>query len=396
MVVTGLFRHACKTVCVVLVGALLGTGIAYGDEAKQAETEPFAVFHNAYYAYMKFGDYPAALRLSSEWIAAINSRYGNVSHLSERELIARFPMATGTGYTLLTELHDAVDAQIDVLYLMRDFRSASRLLELDLTLGRLKFGQYSPRYVDELAKFTLMAKATGNFEMAVTWTEMRVASLDRMLGKASLPKAGAMVDLAILHADLGQPEKARAVAETALDIFRFFDVAGGAGFRQALSVLARAEQKLGNLAAAENHLLQILDDMAAHGQTNLPEFGVYLGQAARIVQAQGDDDRAVALLEAAIENALMYFPKDRQLAAFRMRRLGDHYRDAGKTELAGISYRHSESWLYANAENYTLQDFRSFKELALNHIRDTSADTRAPAAGQVTNPGRKFDLYIEP
>jgi hypothetical protein len=69
MVVTGLFRHACKTVCVVLVGALLGTGIAYGDEAKQAETEPFAVFHNAYYAYMKFGDYPAALRLSSEWIA---------------------------------------------------------------------------------------------------------------------------------------------------------------------------------------------------------------------------------------------------------------------------------------------------------------------------------------
>ena len=229
MVVTGLFRHACKTVCVVLVGALLGTGIAYGDEAKQAETEPFAVFHNAYYAYMKFGDYPAALRLSSEWIAAINSRYGNVSHLSERELIARFPMATGTGYTLLTELHDAVDAQIDVLYLMRDFRSASRLLELDLTLGRLKFGQYSPRYVDELAKFTLMAKATGNFAMAVTWTEMRVASLDRMLGKASLPKAGAMVDLAILHADLGQPEKARAVAETALDIFRAFDVADGAG-----------------------------------------------------------------------------------------------------------------------------------------------------------------------
>ena len=191
----------------------------------------------------------------------------------------------------------------------------------------------------------LAAWSQGNISLAVETFSAAVASLHA---------AGAFVDelnstalLAEMWTVAGRPSKARELCRRALSASEALGLAAARATADLHVALAELELDAGDLAAAEQHLAAA--EPLAEREPNSESRSRRFVAAARLAQARGEHERAIALLdEADTSYRPGYYPNLRPIAAVRARvwiAAGDLARAADWAAVSGVAATDETSYL---------------------------------------------------
>jgi len=322
-------RTAARQVAPVSLALLLAAGSAHAgfqDELDRLKAN--------FDARLARGHYDYALSLSDQVMRLARENFGDERGLSRAEFDARYPITNARGFGMKKAIYLALHFELEARWAMKSYDVPHATLSRALDAAKWFHGAASLNYMDDLEDFALLAKITGRYELARSWTEERVRVIEVMFGKDSLYGAEANIALANLLGDLGRVAESTTAGQKAIETYEHLGANRGEAYRGALLVTTRALLRQGDLAEAERLIRLAIADIRKSGETGLPEYGVILGQAARIMQIRGDHMRAEGLLKAAIVNAEEGARDDLLLFALRNRSLAEFYRTIRETALA--------------------------------------------------------------
>lgn len=316
-----------------------GLELSQSGKANSVPSHRFEGLSKAIDTAMTAGNPREALRLSRQMLTMIRAEYGDERRLTDQEFEQAYRITSSHGYSLIKKLHVAQQSEIKAMLALGDYGEAVQRFRRDLYLDMILFGDASPYYLNELNKYALMAKVAGERQLAVDWLTEAVRISKKMFGRRSKEQADALTILATLWYDLGKSETAIAYASQSMTMYQDLGVHSGHNYREALSTLALAEVQSGNVNAAEQLTLEIIEDLKTQGLTKSLEYGVYLGRIADYLEMRQDYETAEKFYNAAIRNTLFTEDEDSIVYALRVKALADMYHKTGQHQLADTYYR---------------------------------------------------------
>lgn len=347
------------------------------------DDEWFDKLHVVLIEEARTGHHTKALRVSRQMLEIVRARYQDDRGLTDREFEQAFPITSAYGYRFISRLHIAQNGEISSLLALGRYDQAVGLLKRDLYLDRKLLGQASPYYLDELVEYALMAKVSGEYNLARTWLEEAIRVSQIMFGRESVELANSLRSLAALLVDLQLFYEAEDRATRTVAMYKSLGIESGRDYRATLDVLSLVFLKTEQLGKAERIISEIISDLQLAGLTESLEYGSVLGRVATVLKKQGKFDQSEKYYRAAILNAKNGLPETEVVYAYRVKVLADLYHLHGSHYLATKLYDQVRDIFDENGMEFRVDERHSHDKVGdVGPLTDIT-----PLMGDVLKPG---------